>query len=281
MKRFFTLTLLTLLACTQAVHAQYDLLSAKKDVTPDCYDFWVYTPDDYYYSQEYTPLIIFLHGASLCSRDMNRCLRYGPIDAVKRGREIPALIVVPQNPGGAWSPRKLNNMLEWMKQNYPFDASRVYVLGMSLGGYGTLDFAGTYPDKIAAAMALCGGSTLKSYDGLGQLPLWIAHGTGDRAVSVKESKKIVESMEAKKIASRLRYDWLKGASHGLPSRYFYSSKTYEWLFRHSLKDKDRPVDRSVVITIDDLKNAYKDIERRSDQLETELDSEQANNEQDN
>lgn len=254
--------------------AQYDLLSAKKNVIPNGYNFWVYTPQDYYYWQESTPLIIFLHGASLCGRDLNRVLRYGPIDAAKIGREIPALIVAPQNPGGSWNPHKLNDILEWMKQHYLFDENRVYVLGMSLGGYGTLDFAGTYPEKIAAAIALCGGSTLKDYRGLGELPLWIAHGTADRAVSVKESQKVVDGMKRLGITSRLRYDWLGGASHGALARFFYTGKTYEWLFQHSLKDPWRPVNKTIDITQSDLSDAYRDIQRRTDQLETELNSEQ-------
>lgn len=78
--------------------AQYDLLSAKKGVIKGNYNFWVYTPEEYYYTQESTPLIFFLHGASLCGRDLNRVLRYGSIDAAKMGLMIPALIVAPQNP---------------------------------------------------------------------------------------------------------------------------------------------------------------------------------------
>lgn len=86
--------------------AQYDLLSAKKGVIKGNYNFWVYTPEEYYYTQESTPLIFFLHGASLCGRDLNRVLRYGSIDAAKMGLMIPALIVAPQNPGGWWDPHK-------------------------------------------------------------------------------------------------------------------------------------------------------------------------------
>jgi predicted peptidase len=172
-----------------------------------------------------TPLVLFLHGASLCGRDLNRALRYGTVAAIKMGLQVPALVVTPQNPGGSWNPKKLNDVLEWMDQNYAYDHNRVYVLGMSLGGYGTLDFAGTYPDKIAAAMALCGGSTLKDYTGLGELPLWIIHGTADRAVSVRESQKVVTGMQEQDITGRLRYDWLKGASHGALARYFYMGKT--------------------------------------------------------
>ena len=265
--------IILLLTCSLYISAQYDLLSAKKGVVKGGYDFWVYTPEDYYYSQEHTPLIIFLHGASLCSSNMNRSLRYGPVDAIKMGRDIPALIVTPQNPGGAWNPKKLDDILEWMKENYKFDNSRVYVLGMSLGGYGTLDFAGTYPEKIAAAIALCGGSTLKDYSGLGELPLWIVHGTADRAVSVRESQKVVQGMKQLGKTNRLRYDWLTGASHGALARFFYTGKTYEWLFQHSLNDPERQVNTIIDITKSDLSNAYRDIQRRADQLEIELDNE--------
>lgn len=268
------IAILTLLACTVGMQAQYDLLSAKKGVVKNGYDFWVYTPDDYYYSQENTPLIIFLHGASRCGRDMNRCLRYGPVDAVKMGREIPALIVTPQNPGGAWNPKKLDNVLEWMKQNYEFDANRVYVIGMSLGGYGTMDFAGSYPDKIAAAIALCGGCSLKDFSGLGRLPMWIVHGTGDKAVSVRESQRVVEGLKQQGSTDKLRWNWMKGASHGALARFFYTGKTYDWLFQHSLADPKRRVNTTIDITQSDLTNAYKDIVKRVDQLELELDNEQ-------
>jgi predicted peptidase len=252
---------------TLSIFAQYDLLSAKKDVIPGGYNFWLYTPEDYYYSQESTPLIVFLHGASLCGRNLDRVLRYGTIDAIKRGLDVPALVVAPQNPGGAWSPKKLNDILEWMDENYTYDHQRVYVIGMSLGGYGTMDFLGTYPEKIAAGMALCGGCSLKDQSKLGDAPLWIIHGTGDRAVSVKESQKVVDGMKRNKITSRLRYDWIRGASHGALSRYFYTLKTYEWLFSHRLDDPGRPVERRLDITQGDLQEAYRKMQKRVDQLE--------------
>lgn len=68
-----------------------DFLRAVKDSIPDGYNFWVYTPIDYFYSQEQTPVIIFLHGASLCGRNLDRVRRYGPLDAIVKGREIEAL----------------------------------------------------------------------------------------------------------------------------------------------------------------------------------------------
>lgn len=274
MKRLFKLIGLAFVVCLLSsgnVAAQgTDLLSAKKNVIPGGYNFWVYTPEDYYYTQESTPLVLFLHGASLCGRDMNRALRYGTVAAIKMGREIPALVITPQNPGGAWNPKKLNDILEWLDENdYAYDHGRIYVLGMSLGGYGTLDFVGTYPEKVAAAMALCGGCTLKDQSKMGDAPLWIIHGTADKAVSVRESQTVVNRMKQTGITDRLRYDWLPGASHGALARYFYTWKTYEWLFSHSLRDPDRPVNRTVSISQTDLNQAYRDMEKRAEQLEVE------------
>jgi predicted peptidase len=264
MRTFLLFFLLVVSTCQ--MKAQNDLLEAKSPVTSDGYAFWVYTPQDYKIYQQTTPVILFLHGASLRGTDLYRVLRYGPLDAVKRGLEIPAIIVAPQNPKGHWEPRKLNDILEWLQKHYVYNPQRVYVIGMSLGGYGSLDMAGTYPEKIAAAMALCGGSTLRNYDGLGQLPLWIIHGTADKAVKVEESQKIVDQMKARHIDQRLRYDWVRGASHGDLARYFYLSDTYDWLFLHTLVEPQRLVDRNVEMTADEKEGAYQRIKKRKGEL---------------
>ena len=255
------IALACMLTFSTAAKAQYDFLRPVKGEIPGGYDFWVYTPTDYYYSLETTPVVMFLHGASLCSKDMNRSRRYGPLDAIVRGRQIDALVIVPQNPGGVWNPDKLNDILEWTKKNYAMDSTRVYVLGMSLGGYGTMDFAAAYPDKIAAAMALCGGCSAKDKSGLGRLPLWIIHGTGDRAVPVKQSQIVVKQLQDTNNDKRLRFDWLRGASHGALARILYMRKTYEWLFSHSTADPGRPVRPDITIDNSDLKKAYNDMKR--------------------
>lgn len=258
MKRL--LLILCMAVCSlQYASAQYDFIRPVKDSIPGGYNFWVYTPLDYYYSLESTPVIIFLHGQSLCGNNLERVRRYGPLDAIVKGRQIEALVIVPQNPGGSWNPQKINDVLEWTKKNYAMDSTRVYVIGMSLGGYGTLDFVGTYPDKVAAAMALCGGCTLKDKSGLGKVPLWIIHGTADRAVSVKQSQVVVDELQKTGNDTRLRFDWLKGASHGALARILYMNKTYEWLFSHSLLDEGRPVNKDIDIDKSDLSKAYQDM----------------------
>lgn len=95
MKKIFLFILFCLSVCRMSA---YDFLRAVKDEIPGGYNFWVYTPVDYFYSQEQTPVIIFLHGASLCGKNLDKVRRYGPLDAIVKGRDIDALTIVPQNP---------------------------------------------------------------------------------------------------------------------------------------------------------------------------------------
>lgn len=256
-----------LIGFTSPAKAQPGQLAAMKGVVDDGYNFWLYAPREYVAEHRRIPVIIFLHGASLCGNNMQRVRRYGLLHAIEKGRYYPAMVIAPQNPGGAWNPKRIANVLDWVQANYRTDTTRVYVIGMSLGGYGTLDFTGTYPGRVAAAMALCGGSTLKDFSGLGQVPLWIMHGTADRAVNVKESKKVVSAMQAAGCDKLLRYDWLPGASHGDPARILYLKQTYDWLFSHSLDDKPRYLETDIPISMSDLKTAYDDLEPEETRFE--------------
>lgn len=236
--------------------AQNGQLVAMRNTVKDSYNFWLYAPREYVAEHRKVPVIIFLHGASLCGNNLQRVRRYGLLHAIEKGRYYPCMVVAPQNPGGSWSPKKIAKILDWVEANHNVDTTRIYVIGMSLGGYGTLDFAGTYPERIAAAMALCGGSTLKDFSGLGRVPLWILHGTADRAVPVSQSKEVVKAIQKSGNDKLLRYDWLKGASHGDLARILYLKQTYDWLFAHSLKDNPRETDMNIPITMQDMKDAY-------------------------
>lgn len=249
-----------LLAATVKFYAQPYSLTAVKGKVKNGYNFWLYTPKDYQAGQK-TPVIIFLHGRSLCGNNLNIVRRYGTIHAISKGREIPALVIAPQNNGGAWKPEKIMNCLQWVEDNYAVDTNRVYTIGISLGGYGTLDFIGTYPDKIAAAMELCGGTTLKDFTGLSKVPLWIFHGTADRAVPISASQKVIDGIEACGDTDRHIFTKLQGFNHGAPARILYLKEAYDWLLEHALTDVGRPVNRTYDITPEVIKHAYKDLHR--------------------
>lgn len=247
-----------LILCLSAV-VQAQTLTSHKGEVADGYNFWLYTPDSSIAEEvEPKPVIIFLHGASLCGNNLDKVRRYGTIDAIEKGRKLDAYVIAPQNPGGSWNPRKVMNVLDYVSDEHNIDYDRVYVAGMSLGGFGTIDVAASYPDRIAAAMAICGGGTVTDLSPLTEVPLWIVHGTADRAVSISQSDKVAEKIKeaSDSGASRLVYDRVEGWTHGTPARLFYLPETYEWLMSHTLKDPERSISNTFTLNNALLRGAY-------------------------
>lgn len=268
--------LFLLIALPSLLSAQ--TLTAYRGQVANGYNFWVSTPKDYDSLRSDKPIILFLHGASLCGNNLERVRRYGPLHAQAMGRQIDAVIIAPQNPGGAWNPDKVNRVVDWVFDHYAGDTNRFYVLGMSLGGYGTIDYSAAYHHRIAAAMALCGGGNPKSYCGLNELPLWILHGTADRAVTVAQSQKVINAMSKCGDSPRLKFTKLPGVDHGGLARAFYITETYNWLFEHRLDTPDRPINKDYEITVDRLHKAYKDIDRKANHIVVRNNSSSSKNE---
>lgn len=231
-------------------------LIAIRDSVQNGYNFWLYVPENYDPVKADMPVVISLHGKSLKGTDLNQVLRYGAMTGVvKYGKDRGALIVSPQTPD-YWNPDKIEKVRQWVLDRYPADSNRVYVLGMSMGGSGTTDYVGNYPNKVAAAMALCGGVHLRSFKGLNEIPYWVIHGTADEATNISSSQRIVSEIQKAGPAERLLYTWLEGYDHGKLARFYYMDMTFNWLFSHSLADKGRPVNRDFTIVNDEITNAY-------------------------
>lgn len=199
------------------------------------YNFWLHEPDmSTLQKNQPIPLILFLHGKSLSGNNLERVKRYGVLKEVLRRRKIPAIVLAPQCPWGkGWDPKRIIRVVDFVQKNYNTDTNRFYVVGMSMGGYGVLNFAGAYPERIAAAVALCGGGNIKDGCKLASIPLWIMHGTADRAVAFSESQKIVNAIKQCNKGINLKFDILEGAGHGEPSRFFSMDELYNWLFSYS------------------------------------------------
>lgn len=234
-------------------------LMACRGFVEEGYDFWLYLPDGYKDAEE-LPLVMFLHGKSLSGDSLEMVLRYGSIDALLRGRRINAIVAAPQTSEEPWDPDKVMALYNWLDNHYKVDTNRFYVLGMSMGGWGTLNMASKYPNKIAAAMALCGGLPHNEVCGLTELPIWIIHGTADKLTPVACSDRVVDSIRSCGDTTRLIYDRLEGVNHSRLARVFYLKQTYDWLFSHSLKQKGRPVNRSYSMSNDLLEVAYDDMD---------------------
>lgn len=217
--------LLALMLCF-GYTAQAQLSAVRGKAT---YNFWLNLPADSILKNN-PPVLIFLHGKSLSGTDLNRVKRYGVIHEIENGRQIPAIVVAPQVATGSWDPDKVLEVLQYIQKEYKTDTNRVYVCGMSLGGYGTMHFAGKHADKITAGVALCGGGNPKDACKLATIPMWIQHGNRDEAVPMKQSVEMVNAIRACNGGKNLIWTEVKGADHGDLEKVFRADAMYDWLF---------------------------------------------------
>jgi predicted peptidase len=194
------------------------------------YPFWLHLPSDSILKSK-PPILIFLHGRSLSGNNLELVKKYGVIHEIEKGRSIPAIVIAPQVPAGkSWEPEKILSVLQFVQRTFNTDTNRVYVAGMSLGAYGTLGFAGAYPEIVTAAVALCGGGNPKDGEALSTIPVWIQHGNRDSAVPLSESQKMVNAIKAC-TDENLKFTIVPGANHGDLERVFRTDELYDWLFQ--------------------------------------------------
>ncbi len=209
-------------------NAQLSTVIGKAD-----YNFWINLPADSILKNN-PPILIFLHGRSLSGSNLELVKKYGVIKEIEHGRMIPAIVIAPQVPAGkSWEPKKVLEVLRYVQSQYSTDTNRVYVAGMSLGGYGTLHFAGAYPEVVTAAVALCGGGNPSDGCDLATVPLWIQHGNRDAAVPLSESQKVVDAIRACNGGENLTFTILEGADHGALEKVFRTDEMYDFLFKYN------------------------------------------------
>jgi predicted peptidase len=231
MKKYTFLFLLV--ASFSSAYCQLQAIKNQAD-----YPFLLHLPADSILKSK-PPILIFLHGRSLSGTNLDLVKRYGVIHEIEKGRKVPAIVVAPQVLAGkSWEPEKILSVLKFVQRTFDTDTNRVYVAGMSLGGYGTLRFAGAYPEIVTAAVALCGGGNTSDGCDLATVPLWIQHGNQDEAVPISESEKIVKAIKNCNGGENLKYTVHKGANHGALERVFRTDEMYNWLFQYTKEDKN-------------------------------------------
>lgn len=197
------------------------------------YQFWLNEPK---VIEEKNPLIIFLHGRSLSGTNIDRVKRYGALKGIEKGLDIPAYLVAPQLPSGPWNADKVDEIVSYMIANYNIDESRIYVTGMSLGGYGTMKYAGKYPNRIAAAIAICGGGEERDACAVTNIPIKLIHGDKDFIVPLKESKKIMTAIQKCDKKAPVELQVVKGGTHGSVEDLYRHMEVYNWLLQHVKSD---------------------------------------------
>ncbi len=203
------------------------------------YPYLAYLPSDYDKDNTKTwPLIIYLHGSSCKGTNLEKLKKYGPPFYLERGMQVDAIVISPQCPPnknwtvGSWFESFYNEL----KEKFHIDPTRVYLTGMSLGGFGTWDLASRYPEYFAAIMPLCGGGKASMAESMKDIPAWVFHGDLDKKVKLKRSEEMVNAM--KEAGSDPKFSILKGQGHGIQK--VYSDQTvYQWLLSHQKRAYER------------------------------------------
>jgi predicted peptidase len=195
------------------------------------------------------PLILFLHGAG--ERGDNNLVpltHFAPyiLDSTKR-EKYPCFVLIPQCPKEKkwvetdWKllrhkqPKEisdvLKNVLEIMnllEKKYPIDTKRIYIIGLSMGGFGVWDLVTRMPKKFAAAVPVCGGGDENVAHTLKNLPIWAFHGKLDAVVKVSRTQNMIETI--KKAGGNPKYTEYPEVQHDSWKYAYKEEEMWKWLF---------------------------------------------------
>jgi predicted peptidase len=195
--------------------------------------YLLYLPEGYDGKEKKWPLMLFLHGRGESYGPLGLVKKWGPPRLVERGEKLPYVIVSPQCPGDeSWAQPKqqegLVRLLDQITKNYSIDEDRVYLTGLSMGGYGSWRLAADHPDRFAAVIPVCGGGNPADAEKLKNVPFWVFHGTADPAVPFSRSQDMVDAI--KKAGGKvIRFTSLEEFGHNSWSATYASPEIYDWL----------------------------------------------------
>src|SRR3989440_9076918 len=204
-------------------------------------NYLLFLPADYSKtSAKKWPLMLFLHGAGERGTNIWKVAAHGPPKNVAKNSDFPFIVVSPQCPEGSiWSPEPLLELLDEVTKKYSVDLSRVYLTGLSMGGYGTWMLGTAYPERFAAIAPICGGGDLitvllssrEKTAALKSLGIWAFHGAKDPVVPVEESKRMIDAVR-KAGALDVKLTIYPEAQHDSWTETYNNQELYRWLLNH-------------------------------------------------
>jgi predicted peptidase len=198
-------------------------------------DYLLYVPPAHDPAGEPVPLLLFLHGAGERGSDLAAVARHGPPKLIAAGADFPAIIVSPQAPAGDWWTYRVSDLLALLDEvieRYNVDEDRVYVTGLSMGGYGAWALLVAAPQRFAAAVPICGGgnAAIARYSrGLREVPVWAFHGDADEGVPLQESVDMVETIQDAG-GTRIELTIYPGVDHDSWTQTYDNPAVWEWLW---------------------------------------------------
>jgi predicted peptidase len=195
--------------------------------------YLLFLPEDYDKKDSW-PLILFLHGVGESGTDLDKVKQHGPAKIVQTKKDFPFIVVAPQSRHFGWNVDSLIGLLDHVVSTHRVDPRRIYLTGLSMGGYGTWFLAAHAPDRFAAAVPICGGGDPNNAAKLKNLPIWVFHGAKDPAIPISNSEKMVEAIKAE--GGNVKFTVYPDAGHDSWTETYDNPKLYEWLLKQK-RDK--------------------------------------------
>ena len=223
--RFFYILLITILAFLKSEGQQ----TAEKFIRETHY--LLSLPPDYNLdSSRKWPLLLFLHGGGESGHDIQKVKVHGPPKLVEKGKRFPMIIVSPQAyPEIGWDPEGLYQLIQHIKRTQRIDHDKIYVTGLSMGGYGAWALAMRHPEEFAAIAPICGGGDTTDIWRIRNLPVWNFHGAKDDVVPPSESEKMVTA--ARRYNRNVKYTLYPEANHNSWDSAYNSDVLYDWMLQ--------------------------------------------------
>ncbi len=205
------------------------IYSDRNDENSSVYNYIAYFPPGYNGVMPF-PLIYFIHGALERGHDLSKIEKH-PIFTKMKNAHLSALVLAPQcNSGERWETSKLFSFYGDMMRFYAIDAKRVYLTGLSMGGFATWNFAGEHPGLFAAIAPICGGGLTHLAHQLKKMPVRTYHGTNDEIIPIAKSYEMNEAVKA--AGGNPEFIEMKGYGHDCWTDVYLSDEFYQWLFSH-------------------------------------------------
>lgn len=199
-----------------------------KDITVRArMNYLLFLPESYEKSDKPWPLIIFLHGAGETGTDLSLVKKHGPPKIVEAKKDFPFVVVSPQAPSFGWRVETLNALLDDVLAKHKVDPDRVYLTGLSMGGFGTWSWAAANPERFAAIAPICGGGNPKDAEKIKDIPTWVFHGAKDTTVRLKSSQDMVDAL--KKAGRDPKFTIYPEAGHDSWTETYNNPELYTWL----------------------------------------------------
>ncbi|MEH1942346.1 MAG: prolyl oligopeptidase family serine peptidase [Nostoc sp.] len=181
--------------------------------------------------QPLLPTILFLHGAGERGSNLDNVKRHGVAKIVEQQQDFPFIVISPQCPRDEyWNVERLSVLLDEIIASYPVDPDRLYLTGLSMGGYGTWHLAAAQPERFAAIAPICGGGNPQAARKFKNLPVWAFHGAKDNVVPLSESEIMVSALKARD--GNVKFTVYAEAKHDSWTQTYNNPELYEWFLQH-------------------------------------------------